>query len=262
MKKILLSTVMSLSFLGTANAAPIDLSSWSAESFSYSNGSSSSDWVLEQGNTAVIQTKNANPSFYMNNINQTSYSMKGSWQVLTSSDDDFMGFVFGYQNSSNFYLFDWKQSYQRIGHAIGTEGMTVKKYTGSTGNGNADLDQYEMWHNTSDYGDMTVLASNHGSDKGWEDGILYDFELDFNKKPGEIHIAVLKGAETLWDVTINDSTFSGGEFGFYNFSQSKVRYAGFEQEGGIPVPEPASILLMALSMLGLGIARRKQAAIG
>jgi len=96
--------------------------------------------VLEPGNTAVKQIVNADPSFYLNNVNQTQYSIDGTWQVQgDAGDDDYMGFVFGYQNSSNFYLFDWKQGTQGYVNRTAAEGMTIKRFTGATGNGLVDL---------------------------------------------------------------------------------------------------------------------------
>ena len=58
-----------------------------------------------------------------------------------------------------------------------------------------------------------------------------------------------------WDVTVIDSTISSGEFRFCNYSQQPVRYAGFEQTGGIIVPELTILLLLAAG-LGLDMKRR------
>jgi hypothetical protein len=245
----------------SVNAAPIDLSTWTPLTLDYSGGQPAGNWDLESGNTAVVQTINADPSFYLNNINQTSYSMDGSWEVLSSGngDDDYMGFVFGYQNSSNFYLFDWKQGTQNYSGGTAYEGMTIKKMTGATGDGLVDLSLGEFWENGADFGDMSVLAQNHSSSAGWADETLYNFHLDFNKNPGEIHIVVKEGATTLWDTTVIDNTFSAGQFGFYNYSQQSVRYAGFEQTGGVTVPVPTSIALFGLGLVGLGFARRRKA---
>ena len=257
MKKILfIFSVILISSSSTSviTAAPIDLSSWTALTLNFPGGQPAGNWVLESGNTAVKQTVNADPSFFLNNLNQTSYSIDGSWEVQTTSDNDYMGFVFGYQNSSNFYLFDWKQGDQNYSGGTATEGMTIKRMTGATGDGLTDLSLGEFWENNSDLGDMTVLAQNHGGTKGWADNQSYDFHLDFNLDPNTFTIIVKEGATELWNQTIIDPTFSSGQFGFYNYSQANVRYAGFEQEGGTivdPIPEPATMFLIGTGLAGL-----------
>ena len=260
LQNLTIAALASLAVSASSIAAPVDLSSWSPLTLNFAGGQPAGSWSLEPGNTAVTQTVNADPSFYLNNLNQTAFSMDGSWQVNTTSDDDFMGFVFGYQNSSNFYLFDWKQGNQSYSGGTATAGMTLKKYTGGTGDGLTDLSLGEFWENNNDMGDMTILAQNQGSGKGWMDNVLYDFHLDFLQNPNEIHIVVMQGATTLWDVTVYDSTFSSGQFGFYNYSQSTVRYAGFEQTGGVivDVSAPAALGLLGFGLAGLGVARRRR----
>lgn len=245
---------------GIAAADAIDLSSWSELTLDLSGGQTPGDWVLAPDNESVTQTINADPSFYLNNLNQTSYSIDGTWQVTTGSDDDFMGFVFGYQNSSNFYLFDWKQNSQSAYGASAAEGMSIRKMTGATGDGLTDLSLGEFWENDSNLGDSEVLATNLGGDKGWVDYREYTFHLDFNVNPGEFHINIKDGSTELWDAVVTDSTFSSGQFGFYNYSQASVRYAGFVQTGGVVVdaPEPGTLGILGAGLLGLGIARRKK----
>ena len=246
-------------FSNTVIAAPIDLSTWSALTLDFTGGQSAGNWDLSAGNTTVTQTVNADPSFYLNNINQTDYSIDGSWEVTQTNDNDYMGFVFGYQNSSNFYLFDWKQGSQNVYGAVGNEGMTIKKYTGGTGSGLTDLSLGEFWENDSDRGDMEVLATNQSASAGWADNTSYNFHMDFNTIANEFTIMVTQGATTLWDVTVADSTFTSGQFGFYNFSQANVEYSGFEQEGGteVEVSAPATLALLGLSLAALGATRRK-----
>jgi thrombospondin-like protein len=263
MKKLVticVAITMILAFGHLVQAGPVNLTSWTELTLDYPGGQPSGNWVLGGGNTYVDQIVNADPSFFLNNLNQTSYSMDGSWQVRTGSDDDYMGFVFGYQNSSNFYLFDWKQGSQGAYNAYANEGMTIKKMTGPTGNGLADLSLGEFWENVVDYGDMDVLAKNHGSTEGWADNVLYDFHLDFNLNPGEIHISVERNSDNtlLWNKTIIDSTFTSGQFGFYNFSQERVRYQGFEQTGGVVIPAPGAILLGSFGVSLVGWLRRRR----
>lgn len=248
---------------GSTLAAPIDLSSWQQLTLNYPGGQGAGNWVLEPGNTAVRQTINADPSFYRNNVNQGSYTLEGSWQVLESGgDDDYMGFAFGYQNSSNFYLFDWKQGTQGYVGRTAAEGMTIKKFTGATGNGLTDLTLEEFWENQVSFGDMTVLATNHSSTAGWADNTLYTFRLDFNTTPGQFRVQVLEGATTLWDQTVVDSTFTSGQFAFFNNSQQNVRYAGFEQDNVKPpipaIPEPETYALMLAGLAAVAIATRRR----
>jgi hypothetical protein len=248
--------------LGAASAVadPIDLSTWTPLTLHYPGGQPAGSWVLEPGNTAVKQVINADPSFYLNNLNQTHYSIDGTWQVTgDAGDDDYMGFAFGYQNSSNFYLFDWKQGTQGYVGRTAAEGMTIKRFTGATGDGLADLSLEEFWENQVSFGDMTVLATNHSSTAGWVDNRLYTFHLDFDLTPGDIHVVVMDGATTLWDVSVHDTTFAGGEFAFFNNSQQNVRYAGFVQTGGVPVvPEPETYALMLAGLGALGWATRRR----
>ncbi|MBS0497608.1 MAG: FxDxF family PEP-CTERM protein [Proteobacteria bacterium] len=240
----------------TAQAAPVDLSGWTELTLNYPGGQGAGNWVLEPGDTAVEQKLNADPSFFLNNQNLSSYTVDGTWQVKPSGDDDYMGFAFGYQNSSNFYLFDWKKASQGYVGRTAAEGMTIKKFEGATGDGLADLSLAEFWENQVDFGDMSVLATNHSSTKGWVDNVLYTFHLEYNVNPGEIHIVINQGATELWNVTVLDSTFTSGQFGFYNNSQSNVRYAGFEVTP-VPEPETYAMLLAGLVLTGFMARRRK-----
>lgn len=257
MKSINHVIVLLAALSATSFGAAINLSSWTPLTLNYAGGQPAGNWVLSAGNTAVTQTVNADPSFYLNNANQTAYSIDGSWQVLEAGgDDDYMGFVFGYQNSSNFYLFDWKQGTQGYVGTTAAEGMTIKKFQGATGDGLVDLSLQEFWENQVNNGDMDVLATNHSSTAGWADSTLYNFHLDFNVVPGQFSIVVKQGATELWNQTVLDSAFVDGQFGFYNNSQQSVKYEGFEQTGGQPgggtsVPDGGSTALMMAVGLGL-----------
>jgi hypothetical protein len=224
--------------------------------YDFNSGRPTGKWVLSNNNKTVTQTVNADPSMYLNNISQTSYAMDGSWQVIPSSynDDDFIGFVFGYQDSSHFYIMDWKQSDQdQAGYGVAQEGFTIKRISADSV---VDLTLSDFWSSTGS-ASSTILASEFGDTLGWSENTAYGFHLGF--EPGKFSITVSLGATALWDVTVNDSTYTYGQFGFYNHSQEQVQYSGFEQTPyPPPIPEPSTLFLLGSGVAGLALYGRNR----
>lgn len=209
-----------------ANASLIDLNAWS--------GTSGGNWVVDGSGTSVLQTINGQPTYFLSDNNYINKKFDGTFGVETTGDDDFIGFVFGYNSNNDFLLFDWKQ-----GNQAGAEsGFTLSKISGS------DVD---YWNHTDS--DITVLASDYAGNNGWADNTVYDFSLDFTTTGIKIDI----NGTNIFDVS---GSFNSGKFGFYNYSQSQVRYTGFEEEiSPSAIPEPSTFAIFALGMIGL-VSRR------
>lgn len=227
-KAVLVGLILSVSSI--AHAGLIDLSNWTA--------TSGGTWNIEAGNTSVYQTTNGEPTFFLSDINYINTQFDGTFGVTPNWDDDYIGFVFGYNNSNDYLLFDWKQADQ----SGVLSGYRLSRITGSDAN---------LWSHTG--ADISVLASNYVGDNGWVDGITYNFTLDFTTTNISIEIDNVN----IFDVA---GTYNTGKFGFYNYSQSGVRYTGFEEtvSSSVGVPEPSSLAILALGMFGFASRRFKK----
>ncbi len=196
----------------------LDLSVWtevhqfSADSLTKGDGV----WEIAADGSSVLQKVNRGATALISDFDTDRTRLEGQWIVETSSDDDFMGFVFGFQNPYQFYVFSWKQNSQ--GTAL--RGMEVKVYNlnpdGSEG-------KPQLWNSNPENG--LVLYRN---DMPWRDFTLYDFSLEIGD--GVFTITVHEGSQLLDAFTVADGTFLNGKFGFYNQSQDKVRYSGFTKQ--------------------------------
>lgn len=188
------------------------LSTWNVIQYEL-NAQPDAEWIFDHGGTRADQPVNADPSILLSDIDVTNKVIWG--QFGSGNAPDSMGFVFGYQNRSNFYLFDWKKttdSYLNFGTA--SAGMKVRAFH-TPGN---DPDGKDFWSHP-DTNRVTLLRSNNIP---WVDGKDYRFTLRFT--PGNFHIRVWDGDTILTDWAIADARFGNGRFGYFINSLQNVRF--------------------------------------
>ena len=219
-----------LSFLSITNCKAqcnliIDFNTWSQQ-----GNPAAGNWVVQGGGASVLQTINGEPTFFVSPDTIFNSTIEGEFQVVNNgSDDDFVGFVFGYvspvsslghgTDQFDFYLFDWKRGNQSYSGYTAQAGMSVNRVQGTfTSYANDQIPTF--WgHQTNTQ--FQVLANNFGS-AGWAHNTLYEFRLTYETNRIRIWIDnVLQ-----FDIA---GTFQPGRFGFYNHSQPNVNYMGFKQ---------------------------------
>nr|WP_297349209.1 hypothetical protein [uncultured Glaciecola sp.] len=260
-KTLIKGAFATLLFLPLASyAAPINLNTWSAESYPSVSGFPAGNWTVDGAGASVYQSNNGQPTILYSDFDAQGSALSGKLKVeLGAGDDDYVGFVLGFNGgdstnaSADYLLIDWKKldQYFDFGAPSSDPGSTAKKglaLSRVTGTPSAD----EFWgHTTFSGGGLQELqrAATLGS-TGWQYGIDYEFLFDFG--PNNLKVFV-NGTEEL---NIAGS-FNDGSIGFYNFSQQNVTYSAFEKEKGtFPAPVPASFGLFILGLAVLRVTRR------
>lgn len=188
----------------------LDVRNWQVATLA-DDGGPAPNWVVDATGTVATQTLNARPSAFVSPTPFVNSRIDGTWRVNTNSDDDYIGFVFGYQDPQHFYVFVWKRNDQ----GLGRRGMQVLLFDGDEAS------------SSSTFG-ITNIDLLYANRIAWNHRTDYDFSLSF--QPGIISITVGQNGTVLDSFTVNDSTYVDGAFGFFNWSQEQVQYSGFAAE--------------------------------
>lgn len=202
---------------------PIFLDGWTQQ-----GEPSAGTWEVSDDGRSVRQTTNGDPTFFVSTRDYFETRIRGTFEVDASSDDDYIGFVFGYRsplesqgdvfNDYDAFVLSWKQGTQSGADA----GLTL-----AYANGVVDDIDATFWSQvgTASY---TVLATEYGDDRGWLDNTQHSFELAYSADKIQIWI----DDELIFDLTPANAgvSFEPGRFGFYNYSQAHVVYSEFMEE--------------------------------
>ncbi|MCA1780139.1 MAG: putative Ig domain-containing protein, partial [Xanthomonadaceae bacterium] len=192
---------------GLSDPEPQVLRGWELAEFPSAHGGSP-NWSFSGDGLTATQIGNNPPSTLLGDFNAVNKRIEGTWLVATLSDDDFIGFVLGYQDIYKSYLFEWKKNAQ---------GNTPRGYS---------FNIYDLPSDGSEgapdfQGANTVQGmSLHSNDVGWISHRLYDYTIDY--RPGDIKVSIREGGQILEEFQITDDRLLDGRFGIFNFSQSNT----------------------------------------
>jgi hypothetical protein len=119
-----------------------------------------------------------------------------------------------------------------------------------TGSAAVDPDAFDFATTTGTSNTIILRANN----LAWASFTDYDFLLNFSA--GMFQVQVSQNNTVLENWLVSDSTFTGGDFGFFNQSQPSVLYTGFTVTS--EVPEPGTLVLFGIGLAAFRLIYRQR----
>lgn len=168
--------------------------------------------------TTTCTTANSDPTAFVCPTVHENARITGTMVVnLPDDDDDYIGFVWGWQNSDQFYMLHWKQTQQGIGGCTSAAGITVKRFNRVQAYAQADFTC-----NTDTPNQTVLLTPDEATTQGWVHGVQYGVELLYANDQTEITITNLGNNQVVANFVVMDNTYPSGQFGTYDFSQDRA----------------------------------------
>jgi hypothetical protein len=238
--KTAIVTLMLIAISQTAIASPISISdvfnNWT-KGASIIGNSTAGSWVLS-GNS-ITGTGNHRGSL----ISDVSLNTDFSFSVNSiARDDDAFGLLWGFQDTNNHYRLTWAQQWGESGVGSSTQGSEgifdgfkiIKESNGISSILYSSDTEYVRNHNY----DISVLGTSNG------------FALSVKN---------LTNNTDIFNQSITDTTFQSGKIGIHeNYQNNGNAWSNFNVTTS--VPEPSSLAIFSLVIIGLASRRMKKSA--
>lgn len=183
--------------------------------------------------TQACETINGNVGIHLCDVVFEDTQLQGSMFVNLVNpsfpDNDNIGFIWGAQDESHFYIFSWKRSDQEqtnqppcpnAPNFLWPGGMMVKRVEADS---IAALTREELFcdydTDEAERRSTVLLSPSDLTTEGWNHNVTYDVLLNYRSTGTNIEIRDENG-EVIIDFVVDDTTFTRGRFGTITYSQS------------------------------------------
>nr|XP_040052565.1 thrombospondin-4a [Gasterosteus aculeatus aculeatus]XP_040052566.1 thrombospondin-4a [Gasterosteus aculeatus aculeatus] len=197
------------------------------------------NWVVLNQGMEIVQTMNSDPGLAVGYKAFSGVDFEGTFHVNTVTDDDYTGFIFGYQDSSSFYVVMWKQTEQTYWQAapfraVAEPGIQLKVVKSKTGPG--EYMRNSLWH-TGDTPNQVRLLWKDPRNVGWKDKVSYRWFLQHRPQVGYIRARFFEGSKLVADTdVIIDTSMRGGRLGVFCFSQENIIWSNLKYRCNDTIP--------------------------
>ncbi|KAL7032234.1 hypothetical protein ACKWTF_007258 [Chironomus riparius] len=198
------------------------------------------NWIIYNKGAEIVQTQNSDPGLAVGYHAFGGVDFEGTFFVDTEIDDDYVGFIFSYQDNHKFYTVMWKKNIQTYWQATpfrasAEPGIQLKLVNSKTGPG--EMLRNSLWH-TGDTKDQVKLLWKDPRNVGWKERTAYRWLLLHRPKIGLIRLRIFDGENMVADSgNIYDSTLKGGRLGVFCFSQEMIIWSDLVYRCNDNVPE-------------------------
>lgn len=199
-------------------------------------------WVVYNKGAEIVQTMNSDPGLAVGYQKFGGVDFEGTFFVDTEVDDDYVGFVFGYQDNGRFYAVMWKKSSQTYWQAtpfraVAEPGIQLKLVNSDTGPG--ETLRNALWHTGDTHGQVRLLWRDPRN-VGWKEKVAYRWLLLHRPALGLVRLRIFEGDQLVADSgNVYDSTLQGGRLGVFCFSQEAIIWSDLVYRCNEALPETA-----------------------
>ena len=239
------TVVLILMVLGHTAHGSVNLNTWLQDRIEGPGGT----FTVNSLTMATFNNGGTSRGIIFSGSNDVSRILHADVKGGTTADDDFFGFVVGYNDedyagaSANYVLIDWKQATQvhNFGSGGGPAlvGLALSTVTGSV-DGVAPGGDYAWQHKGPVNEQMRAITLGN---TGWLHSETYAFDVRYLQDRVQVFVDGVLELDYA-------GAIGPGSFGLYGFSQHNIQFSNVSIT---PIPAPGAILL---STVGAGLVAR------